>query len=675
MCGICGIVNFNATEPVAHELLERMTSAQAHRGPDDHGYFVENNVGLGHRRLSIIDLSGGKQPIFNEDGSIVVVFNGEIYNFADLTTDLVSRGHQFKTRSDTETIVHAYEEYGVECMKDFRGMFAFAIWDRKQKRLFLVRDRVGIKPVYYYAGSDFFIFASEIKSLLEHPRVPREVDRESLDMYLALRYVPGPRTIFKNIFKLQPGHWLTVDRFGVKIGQYWDLKFNPLPLGEGGAQRRVRVAGLFQSGDPHPALSQGERDYVEEFTRRFEESVRLRMIAEVPLGVFLSGGLDSSSMLAMMSKITGGERVKTFSVGYEMEGAGAAEAAESNELLYAREAAAHFGAEHHEFCLTARDFRNAIPTMVRHLDEPMADPSCIPLYFISKLARNYITVVLSGEGADESMGGYALYRKIALLEQTRKFAGPFAPVFPLLAKLPFSDRLRAYLRRAGTKLDEHYHGVVKGLSLESRLALTGPERVNASDRQLHGIFAAYFKKVEGASVLNRMLYADTKVWLPENLLIKGDKMTMATAVELRVPFLDHTLLEYLAMLPDPLKVRGNQGKWILRQAMGSVLPPSILHRVKKGFPVPVLSWLRHDMREMVHDTLLARDSACRKFFDPQAIEEIVSVHESGKSDGYQDVWSLLIFESWHKQFIENVKSASISAPSSVEVDVYADRGV
>ena len=653
MCGICGIVNFNGTEPVAHDLLERMTSAQAHRGPDDHGYFVENNVGLGHRRLSIIDLSGGKQPIFNEDGSVVVVFNGEIYNFADLTANLISRGHQFRTRSDTETIVHAYEEYGVDCMKDFRGMFAFAIWDRRRKRLLLVRDRVGIKPVYYYAGKDFFVFASEIKSLLQHPRVPREVDRQALDMYLALRYVPGPRTIFKDIFKLQPGHWLTVDETGLKIGKYWDLEF-----------------GSEASSSETP-----DGRYIEEFAHLFEESVRLRMIAEVPLGVFLSGGLDSSAMLAMMSKITGGERVKTFSVGYEMEGAGAAEAAESNELSYAREAAAHFGAEHHEFSLTARDFRNAIPTMVRHLDEPMADPSCIPLYFISKLARNYITVVLSGEGADESMGGYALYRKIALLEKTRKLAGPLASMFPALARLPFSDRTRAYLRRAGTKLEDHYRGVVKGLSLETRLALTGPERVNESENQLNEIFASYFENVEGASALNRMLYADTKVWLPENLLAKGDKMTMATAVELRVPFLDHKLLEYLATIPDSLKVRGNQGKWILRQAMGNVLPPSILHRAKKGFPVPVLSWLRHDMRDFVRDTLLSRDSACTKFFDPQAIEEIVGLQEKGKFTGYQEVWSLLIFESWHKQFIDNDTSAHGSAQHRVEVDTYAGRGV
>ena len=676
MCGICGIVNFNGTEPVAMDLLERMTSAQTHRGPDDYGYFVENNVGLGHRRLSIIDLSGGKQPIFNEDGSIVVVFNGEIYNFADLTTDLISRGHQFKTRSDTETIVHAYEEYGVQCMKDFRGMFAFAIWDRKSKRLFLVRDRVGIKPLYYYAGKDCFVFASEIKSILQHPRVPREVNAEALDMYLALRYVPGPQTIFKKIFKLQPAHWLMVDEGGVKIGQYWDLKFMPLPLGEAGTPRarRVRVSGFESLIRPSAALSHRERDFIREFADRFEESVRLRMIAEVPLGVFLSGGLDSSSMLAMMSKITGGERVKTFSVGYEIEGAGAAEAQESNELLYAREAAAHFGAEHHEFSLSARDFRNAIPTMVRHLDEPMADPSCIPLYFISKLARNYITVILSGEGADESMGGYALYRKIALLEQARKFAGPFAPIFPALARLPFSDRIRAYLRRAGTKLEQHYHGVVKGLSLETRLALTGPERTYRSEHQLNEIFGSYFKNVEGASPLNQMLYADTKIWLPENLLMKGDKMTMATAVELRVPFLDHKLLEYLAALPDFLKVRGNQGKWILRQAMGNVLPPSILHRVKKGFPVPVLSWLRHDMRDLVRDTLLSGDSACRKFFDPQAIEEIVGLQEKGKVTGYQVVWSLLIFECWHKQFIENITFPPAFAQQRVQVDAFAVRG-
>jgi asparagine synthase (glutamine-hydrolysing) len=649
MCGICGIVNFNVTESVDPGLLQRMTSAQAHRGPDDDGYFLENNVGLGHRRLSIIDLSGGKQPIFNEDGSVVVVFNGEIYNFGDLTADLISRGHTFKTRSDTETIVHAYEEYGVDCMKDFRGMFAFAVWDRRRRRLLLVRDRLGIKPVYYYQGKDFFIFASEIKSLLEHPKVPREVDHEAVDLYLTLRYVPGPRTMFKNIFKLQPGHWITVDDGGTRIGKYWDIEYRE------------------PSDRP-------DSEWIEEFAHLFEESVRLRLIAEVPLGVFLSGGLDSSSMLAMMSKITGGERVKTFSVGYEASGPAAAEAGEANELAYARQAAAHFGADHHEFLLTASDFRNAIPLMLSHLDEPMADPTCIPLYFISKLARNHITVVLSGEGADETMGGYAIYRRILLLDKIRRLAGPFSGGFEALARLPFDDRTRAYLRRAGTRVEDHFRGVVKGLSLETRLALAGPERVERSENRLTGIFAEHFKHTQNTSALNRMLYADTKIWLPENLLLKGDKMTMATSVELRVPFLDHKLVEYLAGLPDSLKVRGNQGKWILRQVMGNVLPHSILHRTKKGFPTPAGSWLRYELRDFVRDALLSRDSACRRFFDPQAVEEIVSRQEKGKTSGYQEVWSLLVFELWHRQFIENSVSAHPSGGFAVEVDAYAGHG-
>ncbi len=646
MCGICGIVNFNVSEKVNPGLIERMTEAQVHRGPDAHGYFIEGNAGLGHRRLSIIDLSGGKQPIYNEDGSAVVVFNGEIYNFADLTKDLISSGHQFETRSDTETIVHAYEEYGLECMKDFRGMFAFAIWDRRLKRLLLVRDRLGIKPVYYYAGEKFFAFASEIKSLFQHPEVPREIDREAMDLYLALRYVPGPRTMFKNIFKLQPGHWMTIDAKGLKIHKYWDI---PLHSREG----RASAGGLDES---------------QEFLSLLEESVRLRLVSEVPLGVFLSGGLDSTAMLALMSKITGGERVKTFSVGYEAEGPAMAEIEEANEFSYAREAAAHFGAEHHEFCLTARDFRNAIPAMVAHLDEPMADPSCIPLYFISKLARNYITVVLSGEGADETMAGYTLYRRILALEKMRNRAGSLAATFAVLAKLPVGDRARSYLRRAATPIENHYRGVVKGLSMETQLALAGPERFLESSMRLDEIFAAYFQNAQNVSPLNRMLYVDAKVWLPEDLLLKADKMTMATSVELRVPFLDHKLVEFIATLPDSLKVRDSHGKWILRHAMGNVIPPSILNRSKKGFPSPAAAWFRHELRDFVRETLLAQNSACREFFNSQAIEQIVSRQEKGKISGFQEVWSLLVFEHWHKCFIQNTVPARVSRESVVEVD-------
>jgi asparagine synthase (glutamine-hydrolysing) len=645
MCGICGIVNFIVTDHVDRQLVERMTSAQAHRGPDDYGYFVDGNAGLGHRRLSIIDLSGGKQPIFNEDGSVVVVFNGEIYNYADLTADLLDRGHQFATRSDTETIVHAYEEYGDECMRDFRGMFAFAIWDRRQKRLLLVRDRLGIKPVYYYTGKDFFVFASEIKSLLQHPQVPREVDRQALDLYLALRYVPGPRTMFKNIFKLQPGHRMTVDPNGVRIAKYWDLNYD--------SRRNIDL---------------------EEFQHLLEESVRLRLIAEVPLGVFLSGGLDSTAMLAMMSRIKEGDRVKTFSVGYESSGAGESEIEEANEFEFAREAAARFGAEHHEFRLTAEDFRKAIPKMVSHLDEPMADPTCIPLYFISKLARNYITVVLSGEGADETMAGYTFYRKMLAVENVRKRIGPLAVGFPMIALLPVGDRVRAYLRRVGSSIENHYRGMVKGLSLETRLALTGEDRVEKCDGRLGEIFDGYFKHVRNASPLNRMLYVDAKVWLPEDLLLKADKMTMATAVELRVPFLDHKLVEHISALPDDAKVRGHQGKWILRQTIGTEIPPSILHRTKKGFPMPAAAWFRTHLREFVRDTLLGHDSACGRYFNRQAIEEIVTLQEKGKFSGYQEVWSLVVFEQWHKQFIEECDTAYASHKPAVEPDEFVGRG-
>ncbi|MBI4475295.1 MAG: asparagine synthase (glutamine-hydrolyzing) [Acidobacteria bacterium] len=638
MCAICGTVNFNDDNPVHQSLIERMTTVQAHRGPDDSGYFIEGNVGLGHRRLSIIDLSGGRQPIFNEDGSVVVVFNGEIYNFAELTAALIARGHRFKTRSDTETIVHAYEEFGDDCVQHFRGMFAFAIWDRKRKRLFIARDRLGIKPVYFYQGKDFVSFASEIKSLLEDSRIPAEVNVEAVDLFLALRYVPGPATVFRKIYKLQPGHVMVVEGGRVTQRKYWDIKYDRSP----------QPASLRSA-----TLSQRERVVIEEFEHLFEESVRLRLIAEVPLGVFLSGGLDSSATLAMMSRITGRKRIKTFSVGYDSPGASHREAAESNEFDYAREAAAHFDADHYEYRVTPNEFAAAVPKMVSYLDEPLGDPSCIPLYFISKLAREYITVVLSGEGADEMFGGYGLYRRILTLEKMRQRVGRLSSVASMAAKLPIGDKVRTYLLRAATPLEAHYRGVVKGLSPETRLRLTGANRLLAADRRLDEIFDPYFQHTAGASTLNRMLYADAKVWLPENLLLKADKMTMATAVELRVPFLDHKLVEFSASLPDIFKIREGKGKWILRQSMGTQLPPSVLHRAKKGFPSPAGAWLRFELRDFVRDTLLARGAACRQFFDAKATEGVIARHEAGKSDGFQDVWSLVVLEHWYQRFIRN----------------------
>jgi len=634
MCGISGIVNFNGTEPVDRILVERMTSVQSHRGPDDHGYLIDGNVGLGHRRLSIIDRGGGGQPIFNEDGSIGIVFNGEVYNYADLSRQLVTQGHRFRTRSDTEAIVHSYEQNGDDCVRDFRGMFAFAIWDSRRKRLLLARDRLGIKPVYYYASSDFFAFASEIKSLLEHPGVQREMDIHALDLYLALRYVPGPRTIFKNIFKLQPGHLMTVDESGVHTRKYWEIDYTETSL-------------------PEEACT-------ERFAELFEESVRLRLISEVPLGVFLSGGLDSTATLAMMNRITGGERIKTFSVGYDLSGASKEEAAESDELGYAREAAAHFKADHHEFILNAGQFRDAIPLMAYHLDEPLGDPTCIPLYFISKLARDFITVVLSGEGADETLGGYSLYQRVLKLERMRRRLGPLRSLVLAGARLPWSERVNGYIHRLGRPIEAHYRGVVKGIGPWTRSRLTGPDRLQRAEQRLDEVFAPYFRQSENTSSLNQMLYADTKVWLPEDLLLKADKMTMANAVELRVPFLDHKLVEFAAALKDSMKIREGTGKWILRRAMGSEIPPSILHRPKKGFPIPTASWSRFELREFFRDTLLAKDSACSSFFDRQAVADVVDRNEQGRFSGFQEVWSLVVFELWHQQFMSKRNSSSWS---------------
>jgi len=621
MCGICGIVNFDRSEPVDPDLVERMTTAMVHRGPDDDGYFVEANAGFGHRRLSIIDLGGGKQPIFNEDGSILIVFNGEIYNYAELTTKLTGLGHTFQSRSDTEAIVHAYEQYGDACVDHLRGMFAFAIWDRRCKRLLVARDRLGIKPLYFYQCDGFLAFASEIKSLLQIPEVARVVNPEALEPYLTLRYVPGPQTMFKGISKLQPGHLLVMDAHGVRTRKYWDLKYR---VGEGISSE----------------------DYLGRFQELFEESVKLRLVAEVPLGVFLSGGLDSSAILAVMSKLRGRERIKTFSVGYEVP---SAQEDSVNEFEYARLAAKAFGAEHHEFKLTADDFRDSLTDLVWYLDEPLADDSCIPLYFIARLARKHITVVLSGEGADEILAGYGIYKRMLAIEAAYEQFPQLTPwVARNLASVFPGQVVQRYARWASLPMEERYRGVSMGMPTALRCELLGRQ---AGQTAADDAFRFCFEAVPKKDVLNRMLYADAKIWLPDDLLLKADKMTMANGLELRVPFLDHKLVEFAATLPAHLKLKGSTGKFLLREAMKNVLPKRIINRSKKGFPVPTESWLRGDLKNFVHDTLLASNAACRGYMEPRVIERIVGEHERGTENRRQELWTLLVFEIWHKLFI------------------------
>jgi asparagine synthase (glutamine-hydrolysing) len=621
MCGIAGLYYFDPSRRVDPVRVARMTDCLTHRGPDDSGFMVSGPVGLGHRRLSIIDLAGGRQPIDNEDGSVVIVFNGEVYNYADLTQDLLSRGHTFKTRSDTETMVHAYEEHGDDCVHQFQGMFAFAIWDRRRRRLLLARDRMGVKPLYYHVGEGFLAFASEIKALLELPEIPREPDPSALEAYLALRYVPGPGTMFKGIQKLQPGHRLIADEHGVRVERYWDLAFHE-------EQR-------------------SDAEHQERFADLFADSVRLRMIAEVPVGVFLSGGIDSSAVLAQMARLVKGHPVKSFAVGYR----GAEEGLEAdNEFGYARLAAQSLGAEHHEYHLTADQFRDFVPDLVYKLDEPLADPSTIPLYFLSRLAREHITVVLSGEGSDEILGGYGIYRRMRFLDAMQRRAPALAAALaPRLAAWAPNEVTRRYVRLLGLPLAQRYRGVSKGVAgeLATRLRPDMPWPPPALD----ALFNRYYDAVRHASPLNRMLYVDTKVWLPDDLLLKADKMTMANALELRVPFLDYRLVELAATLPEHLKIQGRTGKVVLRRAMRGMIPDPILNRPKKGFPVPTRTWFRGPLAGFAREVLLASGSACRQHFETSAIESVLSEHTRGTAHWEQEIWTLMVFEYWHKTFL------------------------
>lgn len=615
MCGICGIVSLGGG-PVRSEDLLAMRDRMVHRGPDDAGVFINGSVALGHRRLSIIDLSTGHQPMTNEDGSVVIVYNGELYNYLDLRSELIAKGHVFATRSDTEVIVHAYEEFGKGCLEHFRGMFAFALWDGRKRRLFAARDRLGKKPLYYVRWGDTFLFASEIKALLAHPAARREVDDESLDLYFGFRFVPGPRTMFRGIAKLQPGHTLVVEGSEVRTEQYWDID-------------TITTREI--------ALDNAQ----EEFVSLLKEAVRMRLMSEVPLGVFLSGGVDSSAVVALMSEIVPGP-IKTFSVGYADDPA-------ENEFEYARMVASRYQTAHHEFRLTADDFLAFLPKLVWHLDEPIADASTIPLFYISQLAKEHVTVVLSGEGADELLGGYYIYKKMLLLDTLRALPGArlLAGLSAGAASVVGNRKAERYASLMRKPLEERYAGVASVLSDAERSALFGGRKPASRA----AVTRPYYERVQHREPLNRMLYLDTKVWLPDDLLMKADKMTMATSVELRVPFLDHKLVEYAASLPVSYKIHGNETKYLLKRAMESRLPHEVLYRPKKGFPVPISRWFR-EKASGLRDVLLDSGSASRQFFAPGVLEGLMQQHEKQQNDMSDVLLPFLVFEYWHNVYIK-----------------------
>lgn len=619
MCGICGIVTLDPGMSVKRDDLVAMRDTMVHRGPDDAGIFIERNVGLGHRRLSIIDLSTGHQPMTNEDGKVIIVFNGELYNYLGLRDQLLARGHVFTTHSDTEVIIHAYEQYGENCLEHFRGMFVFAIWDSRRQQLFIARDRLGKKPLYYAQWGDTFLFASEIKGILAHPAAHREMDLDALDLYFGFRYVPGPRTMFKGIAKLLPGHFLRIRDNVASTSEYWDFS-------------------TIQTRCIAPKVAE------EEFAELLKESVRLRLMSDVPLGVFLSGGIDSSAVVALMSEIVS-EPIKTFSVGYTGD-------TEENEFEYARMVANLFETDHHEFRLTADDFLGFLPKLVWHLDEPIADASTIPLFFISQLAKEHVTVVLSGEGADEMLGGYYIYKKMLLLESFHSIPGSglLSYATSLAGRLLGNRKIERYADLLRLPLEQRYAGVSQVFTEAERNSLFNG-RGGVIPLALAEVVSPYYERVKNRQPLDRMLYLDTKVWLPDDLLMKADKMTMATSVELRVPFLDHVLVEYAASLPVSYKIRGGETKYLLKHAMESRLPKSLLYRTKKGFPVPISRWLR-EKADGVREVLLDGASANREYFESSFLERIIRDHEQTQTDMSDLLWPFLVFEYWHQAYMQ-----------------------
>jgi asparagine synthase (glutamine-hydrolysing) len=632
MCGICGIaVPKQLNRHVSESRIVAMRDTLAHRGPDDAGLYLGEGVGLGHRRLSIVDLGGGRQPMTNENSRVWIVFNGEIYNHRDLRPELEERGHRYRTESDTETIIHLYEERGARAVESLSGMFAFAVWDSERRELLLARDRLGIKPLYYALDGDGALyFASEIKSLIEARAAAPEINYHAIPDYLANHAPSGEETLFSDFKRLLPGHTLTWRDGVIEIRKYWDLSFA-------------------QNG--HPALS--DRGAIEQWTELFREAVRAHLMADVPLGVFLSGGVDSSAIAAVMSGMARGP-VKTFSVGFAER--------EANELEYARMVARAFNTDHHEVIVGPDDFFAVMPKLIWHEDEPLGHLASVPLYFVSELAARHVKVVLTGEGSDELMAGYYRYWKTVYnLSLGARYHGWAPEALRRAARdwidcLPIGSRLRHRLSRTFLSrepdVESLYLDNFAVFSREQQLRLLTTEakgRAGALDP--YATTRRRLAQSDATTTLNRLLYADTKIYLHE-LLMKQDQMSMAASLESRVPFLDHTLVEFTARLPERMKLRRLTTKYVLRRSMKGVLPEPILTRPKMGFPVPVGAWFRGAYRSVIDDYALSARCRERGVFDPAFVRNLVAEHQSGARDHSQRLWSLVNFEMWARQFID-----------------------
>jgi len=628
MCGIAGIVSAVAGDEIDAGVIHRMCQAIVHRGPDDEGLFVKHGTGLGMRRLSIIDLSGGHQPVFNEDRTVWIVFNGEIYNFPELREDLIKRGHTFDTHSDTEVIVHLYEEMGPDCVSKLRGMFGFALYDEPRRKLLLAGDRLGKKPLHFAVEGQRLLFGSEIKSILVVSPDLATVNQEALLQYMYFGYVPDPLTAFSAIQKLPPGHLLEFQNGRIEVRQYWDLP-------------------QYGTHQPH-----NEEECLEEMEYRLAEAVRIRLISDVPLGALLSGGTDSSTVVALMARASS-KPVKTFSIGFRDH--------DFNEAQYARIVANKFGTDHHEL-IVEPDVLETVETLTSSLEEPFGDSSMLPTYYVSGMARKHVTVALSGDGGDEIFAGYDRYRihlRRNALERIPNWARRFYrdKIYP---RLPGEVRTRKFAYNASLPWQERYVDGISFLpSFEREMPLLSGEfrSVLLHVGNPQEVMYRYFDQAPAQDPVSKMLYVDTKTYMVADILTKVDRMSMATSLEVRVPILDHVFVEWATGLPSDWKLRGGKQKYILRKLAERVgVPREVLYRPKQGFAMPLVHWMKNELRELIMTVLLEPRTLQRGYFEPRAVRLLLEEHFRGKRDHSGRIWRLLMFELWHRNYLERIRA-------------------
>jgi asparagine synthase (glutamine-hydrolysing) len=625
MCGIVGRINLEQGEPVPAELIEKMCASLAHRGPDDSGVYTDGHIALGHRRLSIQDLSSAARQPMSMDGNVWITFNGEIYNFLELRKSLEELGYSFKTTSDTEVILALYREYGEDCLSRLRGMFAFAIWDKPRKRLFLARDRVGKKPLYYYNDGRKFVFASEIKAILQNEDIDKKINGPALYDYFTYGYIPDPKSIFENILKLEPGHYIVIENSSFRKNQYWDLSFRSI-------------------------TAINEEALAEELLAILYKSVKLRMISDVPLGAFLSGGIDSSAVVALMSQAAT-QDVTTFTIGFDSP--------EFDEVHFARSTASIFKTKHNEFTVK-QNVLNILPMLAREFDEPFADPSSVPTYYISQVARRVVTVALSGDGGDEAFAGYNKYHLDALENKFRSLIPSFvrhlaiAPIYSALSRYYWTlpSKPLTLMRALASSPDRGFYlsnSIFPPLILRKLFTPEAMQMISGYDP--FSVIEGHYNKADADDHLSRILYADMKTYLPGDILVKADRMSMAHSLELRAPFLDHELLETVAQIPYWLKYQKGQKKYILKKAMAPLLSEDILTRKKMGFTPPTGEWFRTELKQFTEETLLSPDSRITTYFDPDAVRRVWERHQLRKRDCGVFFWTLLMFELWHREYL------------------------